>query len=174
MKKVLTCMTNFRFVFFTVVFSGMILMMSGCGKTGTSSKTVEETAEMIESQSTQDLYERGLHYVKGEGVPRDMEKGAQLIREAAELGHAKSQHLLGTICLVEGNEEEAIQWLRMAVYQKYLPAISMLGGYLVGKRGYEAEGLVLLSRAAEQGDKDAESLLKQYEEMERQKALFGY
>jgi TPR repeat protein len=162
------------------IFGLLLITLSGCN-TDSSETTSVPAGNKLEtkqgktaSQSPQDLYKLGKRYVNGEDVPQDTNKGIQLILEAAEQGYAEAQHAIGVACIAGKEEKEAVKWLRKAVDQEHLPAISLLGAYLLGKKEYGQEGNILLSRAAALGDKNAGKLLREYEQIERENSLLGY
>lgn len=76
-------------------------------------------------------FQEGMSYLKGNGVPRDVAKGIQLIRVAAEQGHADAQNKLGDYYkngrgVVQSNME-AVAWYRKAAEQGHAVAQCNLG-----------------------------------------------
>ena len=51
---------------------------------------------LIEAKETpQEQFERGLCYLRGDGVDKDLEKAVSLIEKSAQQGHAHAQFYLG-------------------------------------------------------------------------------
>jgi TPR repeat protein len=78
-------------------------------------------------------------YYRGEGVPRDDGRAAELYRKVAEHGNFKAQHNLGSMYLegrgVKRDEAEAVKWFRMAAAQGAALAQDTLGAMLAKGRG---------------------------------------
>jgi len=76
-------------------------------------------------------YKLGIKYERGDGVPRNATKAAQLYCEAADQGYAKAQYNLGVMYLkgrgVTKNETEAVAWFRKAAEQGLAEAQYNLG-----------------------------------------------
>lgn len=111
-------------------------------------------------------YELGKRHLRGEGVPLDREKGAALIREAAEAGLAAAQGYYGFLLArglgVEQDESAALEWLRKAAEQGETSAQLNLGLMLVKGLGTErdaAGGLDWIGKAAEAGHLEAQAKL---------------
>jgi hypothetical protein len=76
------------------------------------------------------LLDLGLAYLKGEGVPRNVEHGYSLMIRAAKQGNAPAQYNIGRIYHlglgVDANMDEALKWYRMSAAQDYEQAIEWL------------------------------------------------
>ena len=69
----------------------------------------------------EDMYEKGLAYIEGDGVPEDHKQAALWLLKAAEQGHAGAQFHIG-LCYyhvigVAQDDEKAIYWLKKAAAQ---------------------------------------------------------
>jgi len=78
-------------------------------------------AAEVQRNDPRSLFELGVMYWKGNGVPQDYVKAAEYYRKAAELGHAEAQYSLGTLYKggagVPKNYVEAAKWYRIAAEQ---------------------------------------------------------
>jgi hypothetical protein len=113
------------------------------------------------------MYEEGLIYFHGHGVPQDRLKAKQLWEEAARLGHLESMNNLGVMHDhgdgVAANLQSAFDW-----YQRAAEGGLALGQLNLGKAylrfdGVEpnvTKGQFWLQRAAEQGNEEASQLLR--------------
>lgn len=76
------------------------------------------------------LLDLGLSYLKGEGVPKNVEHGYSLMIRAAKQGNAAAQYNMGYLYRngigVEYNMAEAIKWYRLSAAQNYEQAIESL------------------------------------------------
>ncbi len=99
-------------------------------------------------------------YFNGLGVPKDIRRGLNLLREASELGNPSAKALLalrygqGVPDLLPRDPQQAIRLMREAEADGYSQAISYFGywhivGYLVPKD--ETLGLTMIQRAADSG-----------------------
>ena len=73
------------------------------------------------SNSSEDIYNQGCRYYKGDGVSVDKQKAVELWRKAAELGNDKAQYNLG-IMYFEGDGvakdvSESEKWLKKSADQ---------------------------------------------------------
>lgn len=88
-------------------------------------------AAEVKRNDPRSLFELGVMYWKGNGVPQDYVKAAEYYRKAAELGHAEAQYSLGTLYKggagVPRNYVEAAKWYRMAAEQGLKEAQFHLG-----------------------------------------------
>lgn len=69
----------------------------------------------------------GDFYYYGMFGERDYEKAAAYYRKGALIGHAKSQHALGSAYHQMGRVTEAVQWYIRAANQDYSPAFNDIG-----------------------------------------------
>lgn len=128
-----------------------------------------ETLEAgVRSGDADAQFQLGRAYYRGEGVPRDTAKAAELIRKAAEAGKVEAIESMGFLCTtgegVPKSEEEAVAWFRKG--EKAGSARSMLNLGLLLRQGKtielsNAESLRLMHAAAEAGLPEAHSYLGQ-------------
>jgi len=113
------------------------------------------------------LYEEGLRFFKGEGVPRDYAQARKFFIEAAAMGHAKAQYRLGFMYSlgrgVKKSDQEAVNWWQKAARQNDAEAQYYLGYmYEVGggvKQDME-EAKKWYQKAAANGNVNAAQSLK--------------
>lgn len=78
------------------------------------------------------LHDLGLCYLKGEGVPKDMDKDFFLMQRSAKQGNMQAQYNMGVIYRMSGSEkdmEKALYWYRLSVNQGYEQAVDFLNQY---------------------------------------------
>lgn len=104
----------------------------------------------------------GLHYLNGEGVPKDVEKGFLLIKKAAEMGFADAYHELG-VCYFRGEGTEkninaAIRWWSEGAAAGNLSSMTNLGLYYTTQsdKKLNKKGIKLLRTTAERGQAKAQ------------------
>ncbi|MBL8696816.1 MAG: SEL1-like repeat protein [Alphaproteobacteria bacterium] len=121
------------------------------------------TVRAQERQRAATLYRDGLRLARGDGVAADPERGGDMIRRAAELGHAEAQAFVGTSHLVgtvdASRAEAAAYWLERAALQGHAGAARRLGRLHADGEGVprdRAWSVVWLARAAERGDGEAQ------------------
>lgn len=105
------------------------------------------------------LYNLGLCYRAGRGVPEDMGESIKLCKEAAGLGHPKAQCLIGGI---HERAEMAMIWYRQAALQGYAEAQYRLVKLCMEKKSNfisPDEILKFISHAADQGHAQAQEML---------------
>ena len=77
------------------------------------------------------LFQQALRYTKGDGVPVDERRAFELYSQAAQLGHAAAQNMLGFCCSFgKGTPEdkaEAAKWYRLAAEQGLAKAQYSIG-----------------------------------------------
>ena len=126
------------------------------------------------SPSPESIYNKGLDYFNGNGVPVDQEKAVYLYRKAALKGHAKAQYDLG-YCYYKGiyfleDKAEAVKWYSMAADNDLVEAqLALAQCYFKGDGVPEnkTEAVNWYRKAAEQGDAKAQySLALCYEKGE--------
>lgn len=87
------------------------------GKRAYEKKLYEEAVKWltiaVEAGHAEAKYYLGLCHYYGDGVQKDMDKGTQLIREAAEGGYTDAMEYLGKYIL-RYNDYEAYLWLKKA------------------------------------------------------------
>ncbi|PJI85177.1 TPR repeat protein [Yoonia maricola] len=111
----------------------------------------------------------GLMYLNGHGVPKDVEHGIELLREAAETGHPNAMMVLGATLGGRGKTEdentEARDWLQRAANAGNVRAMSFLAEafrYGVGIPSHPDDANIVrqnarasLQQEADAGDNDA-------------------
>jgi len=105
------------------------------------------------------VYKRGVSYATGQGVPQNDVKAVQYFHRAAEQGHAKAQHDLGTCFAkdtgIHRDYAKALHWYRKAAEQGLGQAQYMVGFSLANGRGASrdyTEAAQWLRKAADQGN----------------------
>lgn len=121
-----------------------------------------------DAESPEQLYQQGVAYLQGKGVPKNANKGIELLTRAGELGSASAQLRLGHYYRVKPDQdEESVRWFRRAADQGNTDAQKMLG-YM--HESFPVRGGVRISdiepddaeaarwyrKAAEQGDPEAQ------------------
>lgn len=108
----------------------------------------------------------GVAYMKGTGVERSAEKGAQWYRKAAEQGYANAQWNLAFAYVrgagVTGDYKEAVRWFKLAAEQAYPPAEYDLGMMYLQGLGVSRSRTVALdwiTKSADHGYKEAAAFL---------------
>lgn len=99
--------------FTAIIFTGMVLAF-----TSVNAETLADLQRKAEQGNATALFNLGLMYDKGEGVPQDYGEALKWYRKAAELGHASAQFNLGFIYTyglgVPEDYGEAVKWLEIA------------------------------------------------------------
>jgi len=113
------------------------------------------------------LYEEGLRFFKGEGVPRDYAQAHKLFVEAAAMGQVKAQYRLGFMYSlgkgVKKSDQEAVNWWQKAAKQNdpdaqyYLGYMYEIGG---GVKQDMGEAKKWYQKAAANGNVNAAQSLK--------------
>ncbi|MDG4476637.1 eIF2A-related protein [Thiovibrio frasassiensis] len=113
------------------------------------------------------LYEEGLRFFKGDGVPKDYGQAHKLFVEAAEMGQAKAQYRLGFMYSlgkgVKKSDHEAVSWWQKAAKQNdadaqyYLGYMYEIGG---GVKQDMGEAKKWYQKAAANGNVNAAQSLK--------------
>ena len=111
------------------------------------------------AQDAEALYRLGVRHYQGDGVPQSEEKGAELHRQAAEMGHAAAQFNYGWAALngrgVPQNLALARKWLEAAARQGVAGAQHTLARLYETGAGVprdDAEAARWYRQAADQGD----------------------
>jgi len=106
----------------------------------------------------------GDFYLNGQGVPKDFQKGIQLINSAAERGHSGAQCTMA-VATIERNRPVALHYLRLSADNGNIPAQLRLAQLLFSQPNpkEKEEGLGYIQRAAATGDQQAIALLHQAE-----------
>jgi len=115
-------------------------------------------------------YRLGLRHLNGEGVPKDLDKSAQLLLAAAEQGHADAQYMVGVVFgLPSGPKHDAAlsaAWLERAADQGHARAQFSLADAFANGRGVKPEAAwaaMWYRRAALQGHDEAQYRLAMLE-----------
>lgn len=101
-------------------------------------KAFEWVRKAAENGIPEAVYLAARFFIYGYGVSRNMSAGRDLMKIAAEMGHAPSQFEHYRWLTSEGEEQdkEALSWLLKAVVQEYPPALTRMGFlYNLGKPG---------------------------------------
>lgn len=111
-------------------------------------------------------YNLGVLYLRGLGVPRNIDQAVALIRKAANQGDAQAQETVAIMCMAgvegEGNAAEAVAWFQKAVDQGLATSQLKLALMYLEGQGVEKDverGFSLLKAAAQQGLADAQFCL---------------
>lgn len=107
--------------------------------------------------SAADLYQLGLNALNGAGPSNDVQKGIDLIRQAAERGHVPAETAIGYVndvgFNVPADAQEAAGWYEKAAKQGDTLAAWSLGRlYFLGAVGSKVDGEKWLAQAADAGD----------------------
>lgn len=99
---------------------------------------VKMLEHLVEVGYSDAFYALGTLYYTGTGMPENFEKGAELIKKAADMGDPRAQDLLGVWCydgeLFNPDYPSALHWFEDAAQKNYAPAQVHLGKmYLEGK-----------------------------------------
>lgn len=118
----------------------------------------EKQAEELKQQ-TEDQFNLGLKYEKGQGVPKNEAEAARWYRKAADQGHAGAQDNLGIMYAtgqgVVKDDAEAVRWYRKAADQGDAVGQNNLGVMYDNGLGIpkdEAEAIRWYRKAADQGE----------------------
>jgi TPR repeat protein len=99
----------------------------------------------------------------GDGVPKDLNLAADLLRRAARQQHPPAMHHLGLLLSEQGADQEAAQWFQKAAKEDYAPSQTQLAlAHLESTHGLARNPRVafrLMRRAAEQGHPQAQCCL---------------
>ncbi|OHS93503.1 hypothetical protein TRFO_11696 [Tritrichomonas foetus] len=109
------------------------------------------------------LFNLGLMYSRGEGIPKDKTRAAEYYTQAAALGNAKAQFNLGLMYAkgdgIAQNKAKAVELYTQAADQGSAKAQSNLGLMYSKGDGVDVDydkAVELYTKAAEQGDADAQ------------------
>jgi len=108
----------------------------------------------------------GDFYLNGQGVPKDFQKGIQLINTAAERGHSGAQCTMA-MATIERNRPVAMHYLRLSADNGNILAQLRLAQLLFSQPNPKEreEGLAYIQRAAATGDQTAINLLHQAQDL---------
>lgn len=147
-------------------------------RAGDYTGAVAEWREPAASGNRDALFNLGQAYKLGRGVPVDMNKAAELYRQAATKGHQTAEANLGWVLFQQGKREEALPLLHRAAsrgdaHSQYLLGIAYFNGDIVQKDS--ARAYRLMTAAAASGMPQARDALGAMDSRiplaERQKAL---
>ena len=117
---------------------------------------------LVSSLSPSTIHSEAVKYFKGESTPKDLEKAANLFRQAAEMGHAGSQYNLGVMSYlgqgVEKDIKEAARWFMLAAEQGKASAQYNIGSLYFKGAGVERnlkKAFEWIDKAAQQGEPKA-------------------
>ncbi|MCP4325537.1 MAG: sel1 repeat family protein [Alteromonadales bacterium] len=109
------------------------------------------------------LYERGLMYQEGKGVPQDNMQAVSLYRKAAEQGHIRAQSALASIYAngegVKQDDKQAAMWFKKAAAQGDAYSQYRLGAIYAYGKGVtqdDKQAANWYRKAAEQGDQHSQ------------------
>ena len=82
---------------------------------------LEGDGKMIEKIDAESLYEKGVQYYDGKGVPVDKEKALLLFEQAAQQGHVEAQVIVGSLYErgdgTDVDYQKALYWYEKAAEQ---------------------------------------------------------
>ncbi len=111
------------------------------------------------NRDAEDLFNLGLRYRIGIGVPQDYSKAASFFLEASKFGHSNAQYELAFMYKdglgVDQNDHEAIKWLTQAAYKGHVRAQYHLAQIYESGDGVHADlekAIFLYDMAAKAGD----------------------
>ncbi|MCB1130400.1 MAG: SEL1-like repeat protein [Verrucomicrobiae bacterium] len=123
----------------------------------------------VQSLSSEEAYSQGMKYYRGNGVPKNLGKAAELIRAAAERGLSAAQLQLGTMLVMgeaPGPKDECRQWFEKAGEQGSAAAYRELGRFFdqEGDAPVERrrEAVRYFEKAAGMGDAESDYYLGLY------------
>jgi TPR repeat protein len=139
----------------------VVLALLACHLPGASG-----AGPVAEPQGAAEVFESGRKLLRGEGMPKDTKRALELIREAAEAGHADAMNAMGYFYLngveVPKDPAKAADWVRRGAEAGSAKAQLSYGNLLVeGKGGAkdEATGLEWIRKAAAAGLPEAQNRL---------------
>ncbi len=108
------------------------------------------------------LYREALRAARGEGVPRDERRGAELLQQAADRGHGEAQTVIAAAHAADGRADQAARWYALAAEQgqpeaQYRLAEAWLNG--TGVPRDEAYAALWYAKAAQAGQREAQFML---------------
>jgi TPR repeat protein len=149
----------------------LCILNSGCNSEPSTTEVNEPVTSSSEPNTTEmsseDQFNLGEKYRKGEGVPQDYKEAMKWYLLAAEQGHAGAEHILGWGASLgsgvpENYYKEAVKWYRLAAEQGHAFAQRELGDmyyYGLGVTHDYTEAVKWIRMAAEQGDVEAAQTL---------------
>ena len=124
---------------------------------------LQEWQPLAEDGSSKAQFHLGRMYARGNGVPQDDEKAAELYRKAAQQGHGQAQYFLGGMYMagrgVAQDDEEAAKWYQKAAQQGEAKAQYFLGRMYLNGWGVvqdDEEAVKWYRKAAQQGEASAQ------------------
>jgi hypothetical protein len=143
----------------------IISLLFGATLLSAAESNVPATADSQPESSVNDAaaqYQRARAYLRGEGVPKDPQKAFELMKAAADQGHAEAIGGLGYFysvgVAVAKDEKQAIEWFRKGAEKGSAKAQFNLGKVLLDDKAaatvdsekIRAEGLQWIQKAADQ------------------------
>lgn len=91
----------------------------------------EQSSTSKNADKAAELYQLGMKYTGSDGITQpDLEKAFEYIRQAAEMGYAKSQYAMGACYengeMVEKDIKKAVEWYKKAAKQGHEDSILRL------------------------------------------------
>lgn len=128
-------------------------------------QTPRELAAAAEQGDAEAQFKLGRLYFRGEALPKDLSRAADLFQKAAAQGHAEAEGSLGFLYSnglgVGQDDAQAIAWFKKAAEKGSAKAQFNLGKMLLDGRGVpkdEAAGFPWIVRAADQAMPEAANL----------------
>ena len=117
----------------------------------------------ISGLSPEELYQKGLSYIYGDGVPKNIQMALVYIEISAEQGNAEAQNRLGEWYERKQNYKKAMEFYSLAAKQGQINAMYQLGlAYHLGRGVVHDDIMAInwLEKAASQGHAAAKIRLK--------------
>jgi len=100
-------------------------------------------AQIIQEESPQSIYDKGLQYTYGEGVERNKFKAFELLLKAAELGYVPAQYKVAIAYFygdgVQQDYVKAAEWYQKAAIKGHVIAQRNLANMYLGGEGLEKD-----------------------------------
>ena len=84
-------------------------------------------------QNAEELYNKGMLYINGEGVEKNIEKGLSFLKQSAQKGNLLAVKEVADVLYSQGDVEEAIIWYNKSIQAGDASSARMLGyAYMYG------------------------------------------